>query len=262
MSESRYRNVLENIVWSYSKLETYNNCPYKFFLKYIYECTDTTNFYASYGSFMHKLIEMYYRGFLKKENMLSEFLTGFDTVVGGVKPSNNIVCNYIKQGVNYLRDFTPFDMNVVDIEKKIEFKIDKYNFVGIIDFIGEKDGEIYIIDHKSRNLKKRSGRSKPTVKDRELDNMLKQLYIYSAAIEQEYGRLPDKLCFNCFRTNTVVTEQFDIEKHKEATEWAVNTIEDILKTEDFYPQIDYFSCKNICGVNNDCDYYNMNKGKR
>ena len=83
---------------------------------------DTTNFYASYGSFMHKLIEMYYRDFLKKEDMLSEFLTGFDTVVGGVKPSNNIVCNYIKQGVNYLRDFTPFDMNVVDIEKKIELK--------------------------------------------------------------------------------------------------------------------------------------------
>ena len=211
---------------------------------------------------MHKLIEMYYRGFLKKENMLSEFLTGFDTIVEGIKPSNNIVCNYIKQGVNYLRDFTPFDMNVVDIEKKIEFKINKYNFVSIIDFIGEKDGEIYIIDHKSRNLKKRSGRSKPTVKDKELDNMLKQLYIYSAAIEQQYGVLPDKLCFNCFRTNTVITERFDIGKYKEATGWAVSVIEDILKTDDFYPQIDYFSCKNICGVSNNCEYYKMNKEKR
>lgn len=81
-------------------------------------------------------------------------------------------------------------------------------FIGYIDFLGELDGSLYVVDNKSRVLKPRSKREKPTKTDEELDAYLKQLYLYSAAVEEEYGVRPCKLCFNCFRTDTFIEEPF------------------------------------------------------
>lgn len=254
MGNENYRPLIDEMVWSFSRIECFEDCPYRFFLKYIHKSKDEPRFYAAYGRFMHELIEQYYCGELSKEDMLFAYLTRFKAEVIGERPPESVVQKYIAGGIEYLQNFSPFPFNMIGVEEKINFTIDGIPFVGFIDYVGEKDGEYYIIDNKSRDLKPRSNRTKPTAKDAELDKMLKQLYIYSAAVEQEYGKFPKYLCFNCFRTGTFIYEPFIKEKYDEALRWAKQTIKDIRSADDFYPNCEYFSCRYICGVSDDCCY--------
>lgn len=257
MGEVSYRPLIDEMVWSYSRLESFDDCPYRWFLKYIKHCKESDQFYASYGSFMHKLIEQYYRGELEKDEMLTRFLLDFKKEVRGLRPKQGIVEKYIQCGSEYLKSFKPFRFNMVDVEKRVEFSVGDIPFVGFIDYLGEEDGEYIIVDNKSRDLKPRSKRAIPTVKDQELDLMLRQLYIYSAAVKQEYGKFPKLLCFNCFRTGVFIEEPFNENAYNEAIKWAQKQVEVIKDEEDFIPYLDYFSCRFICGVNNDCDYYEL-----
>ena len=140
----------------------------------------------------------------------------------------------------------------------MEFEIEGKKFIGYIDFLGmdESDGEFVIIDNKSRDLKPRSTRAKPTVKDKELDEILRQLYIYCIAVEQEYGKLPKALCINCFRTGTFIQEPFKMEAYEEAKKWALEKIEEIGDDTDFDPNPNVFSCFWICGVSDNCEFDN------
>lgn len=262
MGEVSYLPLIEDMVWSYSRIESFNDCPYRFFLKYISKCKDADKFYASYGSFMHKLIENYYRGILSKDEMLTEFLTGFSKNVKGTRPQESTVQKYIRCGVEYLKGFQPFKYPMVEVEKRVEFEIEGLKFVGYIDYLGEENGEYYIIDNKSRDLKPRSNREKPTVKDKELDSMLKQLYIYSAAVKQEYGKFPKALCFNCFKSGVFIEEPFREEAYNEAISWVKRSVADIKLTDDFYPNREFFSCFYICGVSDDCVYDQMAREER
>ena len=183
------------------------------------------------------------------------FLMDFKENVQGERPMASTVNKYIKQGTEYLSTFNVFPYNKVGVEDEIQFDIGGVPFIGYIDYLGEKDGEYYIVDNKSRDMKPRSKRAKPTIKDMELDKMLRQLYIYSAGVKSKYGKFPKALCFNCFRTGVFISEVFNEQKYHESIEWALKTIEEIKGTNIFNPNVDFFTCKYICGLNEDCCYW-------
>lgn len=257
MGDLIYRPLMEDMTWSYSRIECFHDCPYRFFLKYIKECKEKPQFYSSYGSFMHKLIEKVSRDETYKEKLTTKFLFDFTSEVKGQRPAESTVLKYIECGCKYLSSFSPFPFNMIDVEKKIEFQIYGVNFVGILDYIGERDGELCIVDNKSRDLKPRSKRKQPTAKDKELDAMLRQLYVYSAAVKQEYGKFPKYLCFNCFKSGVFIEEPFDMAAYESTIEWLMKSIEEIKDADDFCPSMDYFGCTYICGVHDDCCYYEM-----
>lgn len=254
MNDMIYKPLISDMTWSYSRIECFNSCRYRWFLKYIKNQSEHPQFYSSYGSFMHKLLERFYKNELSKEEMKTEFLLNFKKEVKGERPKPSIVEKYISAALDYLDSFEPFPFNMVSVEERMDFDIDGIPFVGFIDYLGEKDGEYYIVDNKSRNLKPRSKRKKPTKKDEELDEMLRQLYIYAVAVKQKYGKYPKSLCINCFKTGVFIEEPFVLEKCEEAIEWVKNNVEYIENTSDFYPWIDYFACKYICGVSDSCCY--------
>ena len=257
MGQISYRPLIEDMVWSYSRIKCFHDCPYRWFLKYIKHIKEKPQFYASYGSFMHKLLEQYYKGEITKEEMQIRFLFDFSEEVQGERPQESTVQKYIRQGNEYLKEFEPLPYNPIGIEKKVVFQIGCTPFVGYIDFLGEKDGELYVVDNKSRDLKPRSNRAKPTLKDAELDDMLRQLYIYSGAVKQEYGKFPKKLCFNCFKAGTFIEEPFNETAYQEAIDWAQKSIEEIKDADDFNPYVEYFGCRYICGVSDECCYWQM-----
>lgn len=213
-------------------------------------------FYSSYGKFIHELIAAYNNGELSKESLVLEFLTKFSSKVLGDRPSESIVSKYVDKGVEYFKKFNGLPFNTVATEQFVEFKVGEFNFIGFIDYLGERDGDLYIIDHKSRDLKPRSKRSKPTKSDEELDEMLVQLYLYAEAVKQKYGKYPKKLIFNCFKSGLLVEEEFNETACEKAKLWAVNTIMAIKNSEDFYPTVDFFHCKYLCGYHNECCYWN------
>ena len=254
MGEISYKPIIDDMVWSFSRLNSYNDCPYRWFLKYIKCFNETEKFYTSYGVFMHKILEKHYSGKLLRDNMLIEFLLNFSSEVKGVRPQESTVQKYIEQGSEYLRNFKPLPFEIVSVEDKVEFSIDGIPFIGVIDLLGKENGEYIIIDNKSRDLKPRSNRKKPTIKDKELDDMLKQLYLYSGAVFQKYGKYPKELYFNCFRTGTFIREPFNIEAYNNTIRWAKDRITEISNDTDFEANLNFFSCHYICGVSNDCIY--------
>lgn len=265
MDEVYYKPLIEDMVWSFSRLTSFESCPHQWFLKYIRGAKDRGKFYANYGSFMHKILERYYKGELKRSELVSEFLCGFSDNVIGKRPPQSTVNNYIDCGVEYLENFEDFDCETVAVEQNVEFEIEGKKFTGYIDYIGFKDGEYYIIDHKSSKIKMSSRRSKHTTTYSDFDKKLRQLYLYSVYIKREFGAYPKWLCFNCFRTNTFIKVPFDIDAFNATIEWALGLIEEIENTTDFYnPTINYFYCNWICGVNDHCDYYDFyfnNRGR-
>ena len=252
MEKVCYRPLIDEMVWSYSRISCFDDCPYKWFLKYIKNLKEEPQFYASYGSFLHKLIEKIYNNELSAEQAGFEFLLDFQASVKGNRPQESTVKKYISSGIDYFRNFKPFPFNKIAVEKKIDFKIGENKFTGYIDYLGEKNGKYYIIDNKSRDLSPRSTRKTPTKKDEELDTMLRQLYIYAVAIKQEYGVFPEKLCFNCFKSQTFIEEPFNKNTYYETIDWATAKIDEIKNTELFPPNREFFKCSNICGLNEKC----------
>ena len=190
MGEISYRPLIEAMTWSYSRLEIFDDCPYRWFLTYIHtpKLKKEDKFYATYGLFMHDLLEKYFKGENSKEEILMMFLTQFKAKTKGTgRPKAATVQKYFQSGTEFIKSLEPLRFKMISVEEKIDFKIGEFNFTGRIDYLGEEDGEFVIIDNKSRDLKPRSGRAKPTLKDKELDLMLRQLYIYAEAVRQKYG---------------------------------------------------------------------------
>jgi len=255
MGEISYRPLIEDMTWSYSRIKAFEDCPYRWFLKYIKKMPETPQFYSSYGSFVHKLIEQYYKGELQKEDLKMEFLLNFSKSVLGERPAESTVKKYIDAGSNYFGNFEPFPFKHIDTEKLMVFSVSGVPFVGYIDYIGEEDGELVIVDNKSRDLKPRSKRAKPTQNDIELDEMLRQQYLYAFAVKQEYGKYPMWLCFNCFKNGVLIKEPFREEVLVEVIDWAKQSVENIAETEEFYPRVEYFSCRYICPYTDECCYW-------
>lgn len=251
-----YKPLIQDFVWSYSRLTSFQSCKWKFFLRYIRGIDEEEMFYASYGSYMHKIIEGFYKGKIPKDEMVTEFLIGYRENVSGARPGNVNPSSYIEKGIAYLKGFEPFPYDMVAVEEKLNFEIDGIKITGIIDYIGEKDGELYIVDNKSRDLKQRSGRKKPTVKDHELDEMLKQLYIYAIGVKEKYGKYPVALCFNCFKNREFIVEKFDEERCEEVRKWFIDSVHEIEDNE-IWDDVDYeyMRCNYLCGLHNECDVY-------
>lgn len=252
-----YSPLIDGMRWSYSRIKAYEQCPYSWFLNYLLfpDVEGEEKFYASYGSFMHELLAGFYSGKLGKEDMLDRFLTEFQDKVKGRRPQGDLVSRYLESGVSYLSSFSPLPFSTVGVELEIRFRVGGLPFLGFIDHLGEKDGEYYITDNKSRDLLPRSGKAKPTAKDRELDDMLRQLYLYSVYVEETYGKPPKALCFNCFRTGKLIIEPFRQEAYEEAKSWALGEIEKIRSDTGFEPNENYFFCNWLCDRSGLCKYY-------
>lgn len=258
MGDMIYRPLIEGMKWSYSRAHGFSQCKYAWFLKYIHKSEMQERFYTSYGKFMHKLIEWYHCGLFTASELLNIFINDFSSSVEGDRPTDGIVKKYVKAGIEYFKTLKPYPFKVIAVEDKIDFMIDGIPMTAIVDVIGEgEDGEFIIVDNKSRDLKPRSNRKSPTVNDKTLDEMLRQLYIYAAAVKHKYGKCPKLLCFNCFKSRTFIKEPFREEKYKETISWLKDQIEEIKNEEDFLPSPEYFFCKFLCDVSQDCIYKDM-----
>ena len=254
-----YSLITSGMTWSYSRISSFNSCPYKFFLTYIDPCDKIPQFFSGYGSFIHELLAAYYSGQRTKEEVVREYLTGFRSHIVGKAPDQKIFSSYFQQGLSHLKGLVKPKQNIIGVENHVSFQVGGHPFIGYIDLLlqDEENGDITILDHKSRSLKTRSTRGKYTKSDEELDRYLRQLYLYSIPVEQTYGVLPSYLMFNCYRTGTVIREPFSSAAFQAAKDWANQSIEKIIHADDFSPNMDYYFCKHICDVHDSCEYYAM-----
>ena len=252
-----YSLITEDMTWSYSRVSCFEQCPYQFFLKYITVSKKLPMFFSDYGSFLHDILSRFYTGQLSKDQLITYYLANFHSSVRGKAPNQKIYLNYFQQGVEYLRNISKPAGEIVAVEKSFSFDVDGLPFTGVADLL-IRDGSLVIWDHKARALKERSKRGKYTKFDEELDRYLRQLYLYSIAVKNLYGEYPSHLAFNCYRTGQIIMEPFLVEGLLSAKAWAIDTISRVHLEEKFAPSVDFFRCRYLCDVHDDCEFYEIN----
>lgn len=255
----KYSNIISDFTWSYSRINQFEMCPYAFLLNYIKHTPKKPMFFSEYGSFIHKLIEQHLNGKFEKDALAKEYLTRFKAEVIGKAPSRDIFKSYFEQGFSYFSDFSFPYKNPLFVEQRVNFNIDGKPFVGVIDCVAKENDEIILLDNKSRALKPRSNRKKPTKTDGELDRYLRQLYLYSIPIKDIFHVYPTRLEFNCFRTGQLISEPFKMDEFERAKQWASESINTIIENDDWSPKLDFWKCNHICDLSDECEYYAMNK---
>lgn len=265
MGDVSYAPLIDEMIWSYSRLRSFRECRYQWYLKYIWDPDIETAplYFSQFGKLAHDILARRSSGIITPDEAESEFYLRYFSEVTAKPMSQKIETGYFKTGASGVRaEILPHEKTLA-IEEKFLFRYAGVPFVAYPDYVSENDdSDIAITDHKSRLMKPRSARKKPTRSDEELTEYLKQLYVYSAAIKTEFDRLPSELRFHCFRSGTLIREPYDPDAAAETEKWARGVIDEARETVHFYPDLDWFRCNYICDVHDHCEYYDSVFRKR
>ena len=254
---SRYKAELDEMVWSFSRIKCYEQCPYSFYLKYIdKDEVPESNFYAENGIIFHEICERLLKKEIDIRDAPKEYTDKFDGILNTTKKS--IMNKCFDDCIEYLCDVDEFDFDkydVLGVEKYIEFKIGKYKFIGYIDVLlrDKVTGDVIVLDHKSSSgdIFKKDGTLKKG-KEEQFGSYKKQLYLYCNPVIKEYGE-PTYLAWHHFREHGRINKiRFDKKEYNETLEWAKNTIKTIYNDKKFTEKCDWFYCNNLCDFRGCC----------
>lgn len=223
--------ILDGMRWSYSSVNTYNTCPQAFRLGYLDALPRVDNAFSDWGTFMHSLMERYFKGEVEFFELSQLYQREYRKSVTNAFPLNKF-CDlgerYYNAGKDYLDQFDGGvfeNYSVVAVEQRVKLDINRRPFVGVIDLI-LKDGDDYIVlDHKSKSAFKSK---------REQTEYVCQLYLYAIYIKEQYGKWPAKLVFHMVRDGGKLVEiPFNEQDAANARQWFVDTIDKIYADEAF-----------------------------
>lgn len=271
----------KEMIYSFSRLESFKGCQYGFYLTYIKKYESEDNIYSFLGSEVHELLEAMQAGKLDNDSALDMFEESLDDaeMLGYEFMSENVRRKYIENIKNYIENFKPIECEEYDIEKEFLIDIDGVKIKGFIDFYYKnKEGKVEIVDYKTS--------SKFSAKD--LPEKTRQLILYGMALESE-GLEVERVGFDMlkyyakpWRNKMVLKERCELpldeleyqenrgfvfrEYNEEAKQDVKNYIKKIVEeinSKDFDNEDDWepvpnckndFFCKTLCGHYNICKY--------
>ncbi len=176
-------------LYSYTRLATYKQCPYRFKLKYIDKLPETKTIEQFMGSCVHRVLERLYKNVISAKLIPLEKILEYYHKRWARKWDDSI--KFVKKDLtkgdyralgekcieDYYKSYYPFNQSrTIHVEKRVSFALDnegRYKIVGFIDRLAiAPDGAYEIHDYKtSGNL--------PTQKDKDED---KQLALYQIGV--------------------------------------------------------------------------------
>jgi len=238
---------LSLIDFSYSRIDTYNSCPAKYFYSYILKEPRSTNSAALLGNIVHSVLENTLEN--EKELNLEELQNEYNNNIISWDPDKIVSNELISVGKIILDNFydenqdTKF--NIIDKEMEFDFIIGSYRIRGFIDRVDLFGNRIYIIDYKT-------GKWEVALKD-VATNL--QLGIYALAISNVF---PDKEVYAelyYLRSGKKKGHFFTDEDISVVKERLVKNIQKIINDNNFTPTTNTRICSycehaqsGICGV--------------
>jgi len=242
----------DNFAWSFTKLASYLECPYAFYLKYVVRKEDDVemeNAFGQYGTLGHKLLEMWAKGELREEDMAArwdELYPHYVTASFPPFPKDQPLKSF-QAGLKYFSTFHGFgDIDIMEVETKFTTNIGPYLFRGIADLVYRDNatGGVVIMDHKSK--------SENSMK-KEYKLYKKQLYLYAKHVHDVWGIFPSILKFNMFKAGTMIDIPFDKDEYDESLAWAEDVIDTAFMEDEWPAHVSSYRCSFICDARAECD---------
>lgn len=229
--------------FSYSKIQTFIRCPYKFKKIYLDGLKDLdVNVFTQKGNYIHSLIYNFPKiENIKKEkyNLLNENEIKKCEEIFFENLRNDFFNQFLKNSISKERIF------YLDKNLKISTK-ENYFISGIIDNISLINNRLYVIDWKT---------NKEKIKDK------LQLVLYSVFCFEEFKEF-DKINFCFYYLNFKEIDKIEIDR-KEIDSYKnriINIIKKINETKIFKKKLDKENCKN-CKLFFECLKDNIKKSK-
>lgn len=261
MTPEKIKEKVQNMIWSFSRVNAAYGCLYDFYLTYIEDQESAPNAYAQFGTICHETIEKYLKGELDMFDVSDYYQEHYPEIVTCDFPPNKTTDlgeKAFRQGKEYF-DSINFDFDryeVLAVEKEYSFKVGDYPFHGFVDALyrDKQTGEIIIRDHKTTSFKYlKSG----AISKSDAEHFLafkRQEYLYSIPIIEEYGKV-DWLTWNMIRDKREIKIPFDKDEFEEAQQWCIDTIKMIENETMWLPDTSssYF-CNVLCNNRGICLY--------
>ena len=264
-TKDEVRFLIDTMTWSFSRVNSFDTgCRFGWYLSYIERLGGAPGFFGAYGSFCHEILEKYFKGELNIFDLSQYYIDHFNEVVYMDAPPNNYVDlkeSYYNKGLKFFNEFSPNMENyeIVGVEKKVEFEIEGYPFVGYIDLLcrDKRDNKFVLIDHKSATIKVLQSGAISKKDQHHFLEFKRQQYLYSKAVIEEFGAdCVKELKWNMFKDCTWLGCKWSKEEYQEALDWAVKTIHEI-EEEDTWAmkeETDFF-CNYLCDTKSFCPLY-------
>lgn len=181
-------------VWSHSRLGNFNTCGMQYFLCYIQRMPSENGIYGLCGGHAHDVLEDYYRGNIKYEDMYDVFGDKFlqTTEIDQVKfpLGDNEKNKWYKCVSHFMKTHVPIEYQEIVLEELALFKIGDNVMQGYLDVIyKDMDGKIVIMDWKTSTM---------FAKAKKLEAG-RQLVLYKIAYEALTGVKVDRVCWNMLK---------------------------------------------------------------
>jgi hypothetical protein len=261
---NKYKEILDDIEWSFSTLHLYEQCPYAFYNKKICGDYGIDNAFAEIGKYGHKINEKIFKKEVTVDVALKEWIDEFENhVFSYISDSSKekkflAFCDYLSRfDEKYYEKY-----EVLGVEVEFHWKIGKYNCIGYVDLIlrDKETGYILLIDHKSAPpfFGKKGGLLKAQAENYEAYS--KQMYMYCKPIYERYKTFPKNIIWNHMFDEKQTPIEFNMEDYEKTLDWFNKTVKKIYKDTKFDPCMSYMMCNQLCNYRMDCEYKKEEEG--
>jgi RecB family exonuclease len=229
---------------SYSRVNMYLFCPYKYKLAYLDNLRTPINADITFGHILHRTLEQFHSGKNQSCDALFECCDSVWKNDGFSDPQQ--IFEYYKRSRlmldNYYKSFVESKTKVLCVEKAFDANIGKYRFMGIIDRIDRyPDGGYEVIDYKTHMR----------IWEQEKVDKDLQLSFYAYACKNIFNFSPDKISVYFLSENKKIYTRRSQSEISDAINIAIETAENIA-SENFEPN---FSKCYLCDFNLKCKFF-------
>jgi len=236
---------------SASQLETYEDCPLRYFYEYVLRVRSDSNVYAELGSLVHEVLAAFLDP--TSDDPVEYSVTGLREL--GERMWRDDLARYRPQVEEARRDF--FDMlerwwneeggvarpDVVAVERRFEVDVGPHRITGSIDRVDRRNGGLRIVDYKTG--------SRETRTEEMPDNVQLAVYHLAACRDPELAACGPATDLDLmFLRSMKVRSQPVTPDHEAATEARVLAVADRILAEEFEPSV-HANCR-VCAFHRVC----------
>jgi len=261
MNEAQEK-ILKDMVWSYSSVGAYKQCPLSFQFMYLYKIQRANNIFAESGSAAHDVMEKIFSKEIEVFEAEHAFLEAYKKFVT-CSPPPQLGQRYEENTIQKMRlffsnlDIDVDDYEVLCMEDKYNYEVEDIKIVIKPDLIVRRksDGKILLWDYKTSLYKKESH-----------EGYAKQCSLYKRIYEEVTGNKIDEMSILYFKETSKVRKTkekdgyvvygrfIDLEYIPEVLETFVEDVKKIRNESVWDANLDEFYCQSLCSARKVCDF--------